>query len=103
MYKIFSGQIKGDDFKMNIMLLSCAQVLLIASTGIGALDKGLSTLKNLSIGVIAGIGVVVLCWGGFELGSALFQHDTSQLPNAAKKMVAGVIMICIGAIVGLFV
>ena len=83
--------------------MQCSLLFLIASTGIGSLDKGLATLKNLSIGVVAGIGVVVLCWGGFELGTALFQHDTAPLPNAIKKMVAGVIMVGIGTIVGLFV
>lgn len=76
--------------------------LLMASTGISSLDTGLSKLKTLTIGVIAGIGVVIVGWGGFELGTALFQHDTSQIPNAIKKIVAGVVMIGVGALVGLF-
>lgn len=75
----------------------------LASTGVASLDSGLKTLKNLSVGVIAGIGVIVLAYGGMELGTALYQHDTAQVPSAVRKIVAGAIMISIGTIVGLFV
>ena len=75
----------------------------LASTGVASLDSGLKTIKNLSVGVIAGICVIVLAWGGLELGTALYQHDTAQVPNAIRKIVAGAIMISIGTIVGLFI
>lgn len=73
------------------------------STGVAALDKGLGTMKTLSVGVVALLGGIVLVYGGMELAAALYQHDTAQVPNALRKMVAGVIMISIGTIVGLFV
>lgn len=73
------------------------------STGVAALDKGLGTMKTLSVGVVALLGAIVLVYGGMELATALYQHDTAQVPNALRKMVAGVIMISIGTIVGLFV
>ena len=86
-----------------IVSITLLKMYAIPSTGVASLDKGLTTLKTLTIGVIAAIGVIVLAWGAFELGTALYQHDTAQVPNAIRKIVAGVIMLCIGTIVGLFV
>lgn len=86
---------------MNILMMKINSYLL-PGTGITSLDNGLGKLKTLTVGVVAGIGVVIVGWGAFELGTALFQHDTSQIPNAIKKIVAGVVMIGVGAMIGLF-
>lgn len=75
----------------------------IASTGVASLDNGLNTLKNISVGIIAGIGVIVLLYGLSELASSYFQHDMSQMPATIRKVVAGVIMISAGVITALFI
>lgn len=84
------------------LFMKINNLMMAGGTGISSLDTGLSKLKTLTVGVVAGIGVVIVGWGGFELGTALFQHDTSQIPNAIKKIVAGVVMIGVGALIGLF-
>lgn len=82
---------------------SWATTFALTSTGIASLDNGLNVIKNISMGIIAGIGVVVLAFGLFEFATSFFQHDTAQTPVAIKKIVSGIIMIAIGAIIILFV
>lgn len=76
---------------------------ILMATGVAALDSGLATLKNISVGVIAGIGIIILAWGIFDLATALNQHDNSQLPNSFKKIASGVLMTSCGAVLALFV
>jgi len=96
-------QKKRRSINMIVYMSLINTVFAAVSTGIATLDNGLVTLENISIGIIAGIGIIILAWGGMELGTCLYQHDTGQMPTAIRKLVAGIIMICIGAIIKLFV
>lgn len=62
---------------------------------------GINNLKTLVVSIVAAIGVIVLIWGVFEWAIAWQQHDSAQITQALKKVVAGLIMIGIGSIVGI--
>lgn len=74
----------------------------MAGTGIASIDSGLNILKTVSVGLISGIGIIIVAWAGFEIGMALYQHDTAQIPGSLKKVAGGLVMIGIGVFIGLF-
>lgn len=76
--------------------------MYMAGTGIASIDSGLNILKTVSVGLISGIGIVIVAWAGFEIGMALYQHDTAQIPGSLKKVAGGLVMIGIGVFIGLF-
>lgn len=73
---------------------------LSTSTGIPQVDTVLSTLKNLFIGLVAGIGLILLVKSIADTAQAYQQQDSHGMYNGAKGIAAGAIMVFIGAILG---
>lgn len=74
----------------------------MAATGVDSIDNGLSILKTVVTGIISGVGILIVAWAGFEIGVAIKQHDSAQIPSKIMGLVGGLIMIGIGAFIGLF-
>lgn len=61
--------------------------------------KQIDNIYALVVGIITAIGAVVLAIGAFEFAIAYQQHDSSQQTQALKKIVSGIIMVCIGGVI----
>lgn len=61
----------------------------------------INNLYTLVVGIIAAAGAIVLAWGGFELGMAYFERDSSSQVQALRKIIGGLIMLGIGGIIAL--
>ncbi len=66
--------------------------------GVKSVTKGISTLKDIALACVGGVGVIFLAWGLLDFGTAYSAHDTSQQSAAIKKVVGGLIMIAVPSI-----
>lgn len=68
------------------------------STGIAEIDKILTTLKSLFLGIVAGIGLIILIKAIGDTAQAYQQQDSHGMYDGAKGIVAGAIMVFAGVI-----
>ena len=62
-------------------------------------EKGNAT--DLVLGCVGGVGVIFLAWGLLDFGTGYSAHDTTQQSQAIKKVIGGLIMIAVPAILKL--
>ena len=65
-------------------------------------DAWLTPFSNLVDSMINFMGIIgkaLLAWAIFEVATALFSHDTSQMPQALRRIGAGTLLIFIQTII----
>ena len=70
-------------------------------TGVSDVTDGIDVIKDLVLGCVGGVGVVFLAWGLLDFGTAYAAHETTQQSQAIKKVIGGLIMIAVPAILKL--
>ena len=65
------------------------------------LTDGIDVIKDLVLGCVGGVGVIFLAWGLLDFGTAYAAHETTQQSQAIKKVIGGLIMIAVPAILKL--
>ena len=61
----------------------------------------LELIKDLVLGCVGGVGVIFLAWGLLDFGTGYSAHDTTQQSQAIKKVIGGLVMIAVPAILKL--
>ena len=59
------------------------------------------SLNHSLIGCVGGVGVIFLAWGLLDFGTGYSAHDTTQQSQAIKKVIGGLVMIAVPAILKL--
>lgn len=62
---------------------------------------GIDVIKELVLGCVGGVGVIFLAWGLLDFGTGYSAHDTTQQSQAIKKVIGGLIMVAVPAILKL--
>ena len=57
--------------------------------------------QDLVLGCVGGVGVIFLAWGLLDFGTGYSAHDTTQQSQAIKKVIGGLVMIAVPAILKL--
>ena len=70
-------------------------------TGVSDVTDGIDFIKDLVLGCVGGVGVIFLAWGLLDFGTAYAAHETTQQSQAIKKVIGGLIMIAVPAILKL--
>ncbi len=70
-------------------------------TGVKEVTDGIDVIKELVLGCVGGVGVIFLAWGLLDFGTGYSSHDTTQQSQAIKKVIGGLIMIAVPAILKL--
>jgi hypothetical protein len=70
-------------------------------TGVKEVTDGIDVIKELVLGCVGGVGVIFLAWGLLDFGTGYSAHDTTQQSQAIKKVIGGLIMISVPAILKL--
>ena len=70
-------------------------------TGVKEVTDGIDVIKELVLGCVGGVGVIFLAWGLLDFGTGYSSHDTTQQCQAIKKVMGGLIMIAVPAILKL--
>lgn len=70
-------------------------------TGVSDVTDGIDVIKDLVLGCVGGVGVIFLAWGLLDFGTAYAAHETTQQSQAIKKVVGGLIMVAVPAILKL--
>ena len=70
-------------------------------TGVSDVTDGIDVIKDLVLGCVGGVGVIFLAWGLLDFGTAYAAHETTQQSQAIKKVIGGLIMIAVPAILKL--
>lgn len=70
-------------------------------TGVTDVTDGIDVIKELVLGCVGGVGVIFLAWGLLDFGTAYAAHETTQQSQAIKKVIGGLIMIAVPAILKL--
>ena len=70
-------------------------------TGVTEVTDGINVIKDLGLGCVGGAGVIFLAWGLLDFGTGYSAHDTTQQSQAIKKVIGGLIMIAVPAILKL--
>ena len=70
-------------------------------TGVKEVTDGIDVIKELVLGCVGGVGVIFLAWGLLDFGTAYAAHETTQQSQAIKKVIGGLIMIAVPAILKL--
>lgn len=70
-------------------------------TGVSEVTDGIDVIKDLVLGCVGGVGVIFLAWGLLDFGTAYAAHETTQQSQAIKKVIGGLIMIAVPAILKL--
>lgn len=70
-------------------------------TGVTEVTDGIGVIKDLVLGCVGGVGVIFLAWGLLDFGTAYAAHETTQQSQAIKKVIGGLIMIAVPAILKL--
>ena len=69
--------------------------------GVKEVTDGINVIKDLVLGCVGGVGVIFLAWGLLDFGTGYSAHDTTQQSQAIKKVIGGLIMIAVPAILKL--
>ncbi len=78
-----------------------AVCLAAESKEVKQVTDGIDVIKNLVLACVAGVGVIYLAWGLMDFGTAYSAHETTQQAQAIKKVIGGLIMIAVPAILKL--
>ena len=70
-------------------------------TGVSDVTDGIDVIKDLVLGCVGGVGVIFLAWGLLDFGTAYAAHETTQQSQAIKKVIGGLIMVAVPAILKL--
>lgn len=70
-------------------------------TGVTDVTDGIDVIKDLVLGCVGGVGVIFLAWGLLDFGTAYAAHETTQQSQAIKKVIGGLIMVAVPAILKL--
>jgi Trk-type K+ transport system membrane component len=70
-------------------------------TGVSDVTDGIGVIKDLVLGCVGGVGVIFLAWGLLDFGTAYAANETTQQSQAIKKVVGGLIMVAVPAILKL--
>ena len=70
-------------------------------TGVTEVTNGIKVIKDLVLGCVGGVGVIFFAWGLLDFGTGSSAHDTTQQSQAIKKVIGGLIMIAVPAILKL--
>ncbi len=71
-------------------------------TDVSDVTSGITTLEDIALAIVIGIGVVFFCFGIVELGGAISAHDSTQQLSGIKRMIAGIFMIAAPLLIALF-
>lgn len=89
-------------------VLTCVPVMALAKdkgtttdTGVSDVTDGIDVIKDLVLGCVGGVGVIFLAWGLLDFGTAYAAHETTQQSQAIKKVIGGLIMVAVPAILKL--
>lgn len=89
-------------------VLTCTPMVALAKdkgtttdTGVSDVTKGIDVIKDLVLGCVGGVGVIFLAWGLLDFGTAYAAHETTQQSQAIKKVIGGLIMVAVPAILKL--
>lgn len=69
-----------------------------AKGDVSEVTDGIDVLKDIVLAAVSGVGIIFLAWGLLDFGTAYSAHETSQQSAAIKKVVGGIIMIAVPAI-----
>lgn len=93
---------------VNMRLMTCQPMIAFAKektnktdTGVTEVTDGIGVIKDLVLGCVGGVGVIFLAWGLLDFGTAYAAHETTQQSQAIKKVIGGLIMIAVPAILKL--
>jgi hypothetical protein len=92
---------------MYFKVLAIAPMIVMAKdedktdTGVTEVTDGIDVIKDLVLGCVGGVGVIFLAWGLLDFGTAYAAHETTQQSQAIKKVIGGLIMIAVPAILKL--
>ena len=81
------------------LILNYTNVLAKGSKELKSVTDGIDTLKNLVLAAIGGVGVIFLAWGLMDFGTAYSAHDSSQQMQGIKKVIGGLIIIAVPALI----
>lgn len=70
-------------------------------TGVKDVTSGIDVIKDLVLGCVGGVGIIFLAWGLLDFGTAYSDRNISEQSQAIKKVVGGLIMIAVPAILKL--
>ena len=70
-------------------------------TGVSEVTDGIGIIKDLVLGCVGGVGVIFLAWGLLDFGTAYADRNTAEQSQAIKKVVGGLIMVAVPAILKL--
>ena len=70
-------------------------------TGVKEVTDGIDVIKELVLDCVGGVGVIFLAWGLLDFGTGYSAHDTTQQSQAIKKVIGGLIMVAVPAILKL--
>ena len=84
-----------------ITVANTMPVFATSSTGVPIVDKGMSVIKMVAIGIVEVIGVIGLVKGGMDLGTGISQRDQTGITQGAAEFAGGLIMAGIGVIIAL--
>ena len=86
-------------FALAMSLAALLPVQAFAGPGYMQWLSPFEQLVDSMIGFMGIIGKGLLGWALFEVATALFSHDTSQMPQALRRIGAGTILIFIETII----
>ncbi|HAV90080.1 MAG TPA: hypothetical protein DCW44_02245 [Eubacterium sp.] len=72
-----------------------------SDTGVTEVTEGIGVIKDLVLGCVGGVGVIFLAWGLLDFGTAYADRNTTEQSSAIKKVVGGLIMVAVPAILKL--
>ena len=73
----------------------------VSDTGVKEVTEGIGVIKDLVLGCVGGVGVIFLAWGLLDFGTAYADRNTTEQSSAIKKVVGGLIMVAVPAILKL--
>ena len=84
---------------LTISIIAAMTMQVFAAPGYMQWLSPFEQLVNSMISFMGIIGKGLLGWALFEVATALFSHDTSQMPQALRRIGAGTILIFIETII----
>lgn len=74
---------------------------VFGAKGTSQVTKGITTLTNVVLAIVGGVGVIFLAWGLVDFGTAVASHETSQQMQGVKKALAGLVIIAVPALIAI--
>lgn len=70
----------------------------VMAKGVKEITDGIQTIKDIVLACATGLGIIILVLGLIDFGTSYSAHDTTQQSIATKKVVGGLIIIAVPAI-----